>query len=92
MLIKAAQDKNWALVIGLALSILVFIANKFGLKDKVGSKAVPWVASGLAVSATVGAGLVAGLPVIDSISQGLVVGVAAIGGWEMILKHLLGNK
>ena len=79
LLVKAVQEKHWGLVIGLLLSLLVFVANKFGLKNKVGSKAVPWVTAGLAVSATVGAGLVGG------------VSVAAVGGWEMIFKHVLGS-
>ena len=92
LLIKAAKDKNWALVIGLALSLLVFGANRFGLKDKVGGKAVPWVTAGLAVSAVLGAGLSSGVALAECLSQGLVVGVAAIGGWEMIFKHILGSS
>ena len=91
-LAQALQDKNWALVFGLLLSMLVAVANKFGLKDKVGGKAVPWVTSGLAVVGSVAAALVGGIPVFDAVSQGLVAGVAAIGGWEMILKHLLVKK
>ena len=91
-LAQAIQDKNWALVFGLLLSMLVAVANKFGLKDKVGGKAVPWVTSGLAVVGSVAAALVGGIPLFDAVSQGLVAGVAAIGGWEMILKHLLVKK
>jgi hypothetical protein len=91
LLVKAVQEKHWGLVIGLLLSLLVFVANKLGLKNKVGSKAVPWVTAGLAVSATVGAGLVGGISVAECLSQGLIVGVAAIGGWEMIFKHVLGS-
>ena len=41
---------------------------------------------------SVAAALVGGIPVFDAVSQGLVAGVAAIGGWEMILKHLLVKK
>ena len=92
LLVKAAKNKNWALAIGLVLSLLVFVANKLGLKNKVGSSAVPWVTAGLAVSATVGAGLVGGGSIAECFSQGLIVGVAAIGGWEMIFKHVLGSS
>jgi len=92
MLVDALQSKNWALVFGILLSLLVSIANKFGLKDKVGSKALPWVTSGTAVAGAVGAALLSGFPVMEALSQGLVAGVAAIGGWEMILKHFLAPK
>lgn len=89
---NAIQNKDWALLAGFLLSLLVAFANRFGLKDKVGGAAVPWVTSGIAVVGAVGASLMAGLPVLEAVSQGLVAGVAAIGGWEMILKHLMGGK
>lgn len=92
LLVKAVQEKNWALVIGLLLTLLVFVANKFGLKDKVGPKAVPWVATGLATAASLGISLANGLPVTDAISQGVLAGLTAIGGWEMLFKHVLGSK
>ena len=92
LLVDALQSKNWALAIGILLSLLVAFANKFGLKDKVGSKALPWVTSGVAVVGAIGAALMAGVSIMEAASQGLVAGVAAIGGWEMILKHLLAAK
>ena len=92
LLVKAVQDKNWSLALGLLLTLLVFIANKFGLKDKVGSKAVPWVATGLAMAATCGVGLSSGVALADAAVQGLLAGVVAIGGWEMLFKHLLKAK
>ena len=92
LLVDAIQSKNWALVLGLLLSLLVAVANKFGLKDKVGGKAIPWVTSGVAVAGAVGAALLAGIPLMEAVPQGLVAGVAAIGGWEMVLKHILARK
>ena len=92
LLVDALQSKNWALAIGILLSLLVAFVNKFGLKDKVGSKALPWVTSGVAVVGAIGAALMAGVSIMEAASQGLVAGVAAIGGWEMILKHLLAAK
>ena len=68
------------------------VANRFGLKDKVGGKAIPWVTTGIAVAGAVGAALLAGVPVMQALSQGVVAGAAAIGGWEMLLKHLLAPK
>lgn len=91
-LVDAVQNKNWALAIGLLLSILVAFANKFGLKDKVGGKAIPWVTAGLGVVGAVATALVAGIAPFEAVSQGLIAGVAAIGGWEMLLKHLLASK
>ncbi|MBQ73328.1 MAG: hypothetical protein CMJ67_10530 [Planctomycetaceae bacterium] len=92
VLVDAIQSKNWALVLGMLLSLLVAVANKFGLKDKVGGKAVPWVTSAVAVAGAIGASLMAGISVMEAVSQGLVAGVAAIGGWEMVLKHILAPK
>jgi hypothetical protein len=92
LLSEALQSQNWALVFGILLSFLVAIANKFGLKDKVGGKAIPWVTSGVAVAGAVGAALMTGVSVMDAVPQGLIAGVAAIGGWEMVLKHILARK
>ncbi len=92
MLVSALQSQNWPLAVGLGLSILVAFANKFGLKNAVGDKAVPWVTMGLAVATTVGAALTAGTPVGAALAQGVLAGVAAIGGWELILKHVLASK
>ena len=92
LLVDALQSKNWALAIGILLSLLVSFANRFGLKNKVGGKAVPWVTAGVAVLGAVGAALMAGISIMEAASQGLVAGVAAIGGWEMILKHILAPK
>ena len=92
MLVEALQSRNWALAVGMLLSILVAFANRFGLKDAVGPKAIPWVTSGVAVVGSIGAALVSGVPVLEAASQGLMAGVAAIGGWEMVLKHVLAPK
>ena len=91
-LIDAIKSKNWPLAVGLILALLVFVANKLGLKDKVGPKAVPWIAMAIAVAGTVSTGLMAGLGWAESLIQGALTGVAAIGGWELILKHILGGK
>lgn len=91
-LIDALKSKNWPLATGLILMLVVFVANKLGLKKLVGPKALPWVAMGLAVAGTVGAGLIAGLGWADAIIQGVLAGVVAIGGWELLLKNILGDK
>jgi len=91
-LIDAIKSKNWPLAVGLILMLLVFAANKLGLKKLVGPKALPWVAMAIAVCGSVGTGLMAGLGWAESIMQGILTGVAAIGGWELVLKHILGDK
>jgi len=92
LLLKAVQDKNWSLAVGFLMMLLVFVANKFGLKDKIGSKAVPWVVMALSVSAVCGAALATGVAVSEALVQGVLAGVAAIGGWELLFKHLLTKK
>ena len=92
LMVKAVQDKNWALAVGFLMMLLVFIANKFGLKNKVGSKALPWVVMGLSVASVSGAALSAGLAIPEAVVQGILAGVAAIGGWELLFKHILVKK
>jgi len=91
-LVDAIKSRNWPLAVGLILMLLVFVANKLGLKRLVGPKALPWVAMAVAVAGSVGTGLLAGLGWVESLLQGVLTGVAAIGGWELLLKHLLGDK
>jgi len=91
LLIKAVKSRNWPLAVGLALTLLVFIANKLGLKNLVGKKALPWIVMALATLGTVGAGLVGGVSILDALLQGVLAGVTAIGGWELLLKHLTGK-
>lgn len=92
LLVEAVKDRNWALAIGLLMMLLVFGANKFGLKDKVGPKAIPWVAMGVSVLSVVGVGLASGVAILDAVLQGVFAGVAAIGGWELLFRHLLAKK
>ena len=91
-LVDAIQSKNWPLAVGLFLMLLVFAANKLGLKKLVPPKALPWVAMTIAVCGTVGTGLVVGLGWAEALVQGVLTGVVAIGGWEMLFKHVLGDK
>jgi len=91
-LVNALQSKNWPLAVGLFLTLLVFVANKLGLKNLVGSKAVPWVAMAISVFGTVGTGLIIGLGWVESLTQGILTGVAAIGGWELIFKNIFGKE
>jgi hypothetical protein len=86
--IKAGQ---WPLAVGLILSLGVYLVNRFALKDAVSAKAVPWVSFGVGVAGATATGLLTGTPVVDSITAGVLAGVAAIGGWEMLIKNLTGG-
>lgn len=90
-LVKALESKNWPVFAGFILMLLVFVANKAGLKDKVGKKAVPAVAIGLAVAASCGIALSSGVPLSTALAQGLAAGLAAIGSWEALFKLFLKN-
>lgn len=92
VLVKAIQSKNWPVVAGIILMLLVFVANKFGLKDKVGAKAIPWVSLVIGVFATSGMALASGVAVTEALIQGLSAGLAAVGSWETLFKHILGGS
>jgi len=89
---QAIDHHAWPVVVGLILTIIVMVLNKLGLKDKVGAKAVPWVAMGLSVAGTVGASLVAGVSVWIAIVQGVATACSSIGLWELGGKHLFKKK
>ena len=91
-LVKAIQSKNWPVVAGIILMLLVFVANKFGLKNKVGAKAIPWVSLIIGVLATSGIALASGVAVTEALIQGLGAGLAAVGSWETLFKHILGGS
>ena len=91
VLVKAIQSKNWPVVAGIILMLLVFVANKFGLKNKVGAKAIPWVSLLIGIFATTGMALASGIAVTEALIQGLSAGLAAVGSWETLFKHILGG-
>ena len=80
------------MVAGIILMLLVFVANKFGLKNKVGAKAIPWISLIIGVFATSGMALASGIAVTDALIQGMGAGLAAVGSWETLFKHILGGS
>jgi uncharacterized membrane protein len=91
-LVAALKAGQWPLAIGLLLSLLVYGVNRFALKEKLDGKVVPWVSFGVGVAGATGTGLVLGTSLFEAFTAGILAGVAAIGGWEMLLKHIKAPK
>lgn len=91
-LYKAVESKNWPLASGFLVMLLVYAFNRFGLKDKIGSKAIPWVSLVLGVLSSVGVALASGSPLSAALAAGVTAGLAAIGSWETVFKNLLSTK
>jgi hypothetical protein len=87
--ISALADHQWPLAVGLGISLAVYIANRFGLQNKVGAKYVPWIAAGLGILSSIGVQLATGIPWEEAIGKGFTAGATSVGLWEMILKNLL---
>ena len=87
-LVKAIESKSWPVVVGLILSIIVMVLNQIGLKQKVGKKAVPWIAMALSVAGTIGSGLAIGTDIAPAIMQGVLTGTTSIAFWELMTKHV----
>jgi len=87
-LIRAAKSGQWSLFAGFLILVLIWVSNKMGLREKVGKKALPWISVGLGVLASIGVMLATGIPVDEAIIAGILAGLAATGGWELIMKHL----
>lgn len=86
-------DRNWALAIALGLTLVVFGLRKIHVLDKVPAKAVPWVTAVLSMVGYVVAALMTpGVSVMAALMEGLAAGAAAVGLWEMVLKHMLSKK
>lgn len=92
LLVDAIKAGQWPLAVGLFLTLLVYLVNRFALKDKVDEKVIPWVAFGVGVAGAAGTGLATGVPIVEALTEGVVAGVAAVGGWEMALKHVTAGK
>lgn len=90
---NALANRNWALGISFGLMLLVFILRKVKVLSKVPAKAVPWVTAVLGMAGYVAAALMTpGVSIGSALLEGAAAGAAAVGLWEMVLKHALGNK
>ena len=89
---KAIETQNWPLAAGFFVMILVYAFNRFGLKDKIGAKAIPYVSIALGVLSAVGVALASGGSISAALAAGVTAGLAAIGSWEAVFKKVLGSE
>ncbi len=83
---------NWSLLIGGVITLLVRLLTLLKpLADKLPPEATKWVAMALAMLGSIATGLMAGVVWYKVLADGVQVGAAALGGWEFILKPLLGK-
>lgn len=86
--VKAVKSKNWPLLAGVILMLLLFLANKLGLKEKVNKKYIPWIGVIVSVLGSVGTMLITGILWYEAVIQGFLVGAAASGLWELLKDKL----
>ncbi len=84
--VEAFKAGQFAFGVGLALTLLVYIVNRFALQNVLSQNLVPIVAFLTGVAGATGAGLITGVPFFDALVTGIFAGVAAVGGWEAIAR------
>lgn len=89
VLLDAISGQHWPVVTGMVIVLVVYVANRFGLKDEVGKSLVPWIAASLGIALSIGVQLADGVEWQTALSQGFMAGASAVGLWEMVLKHVL---
>jgi len=89
---KAIESQDWSLAGGLFIMLLVYVFNRFGLKDKIGGKAIPFVSLALGVLTAIGIALASGGSLPAALEAGVLAGLAAIGSWEVLFKKVLGGS
>ncbi len=88
----AVTNRDWALVLALSLTLLVFILRKVNILSKVPAKAVPWVTAVIGMVGYVSAALMTpGVSIPMALMEGLAAGASAVGLWEMAGRHFLGS-
>ena len=89
---KALNSQDWSLAAGLIVMLLVYIFNRFGLKEKVGKKAIPYISLAIGVLSAVGIALASGGSLAVALEAGVLAGLAAVGSWEVLFKKILGDS
>ncbi len=86
------ETKEWSLLIGGVITLLVRLLTLLKpLAEKLPPEATKWLAMALAMLGSIATGLMAKIPWYKVLLDGIQVGTAAMGGWEFILKPILGK-
>lgn len=80
---------QWPLLIGFLVMMAVYFANRLGLKERVGSALVPWIALLTSVATNLGGLLLVGRPWTEAVLTGVLSGIFSVGFWELVGKRLL---
>lgn len=88
-LLTAIEQQHWPIVAAVVITFVVYAANRYGLREKVGEKWVPWVAVGLGLLSAIGAQLSTGMEWHEALGSGFLAGATATGMWELLLKRVL---
>ena len=81
MMVTAIKSSDWLVVLGFALMLLIYLADKvFNIKAYIPSDVIPWVAAGTGILTTVAIAFATGAPVGFS---GILMGASAVGFWEL---------
>lgn len=84
-IIQAVKEENWMLLVGLILTFLVLILDKWiNIKQWVGEKGLPWTAACLGIVSHIGIALSTGTGWITAIITGILSGASAVGLWNLI--------
>jgi hypothetical protein len=89
LLSRAFADKDWMMVAGGLLMLVIAVGNLLGLRKLVPKKYTHWLAGGIAMASSVAVGLMAHASWWAIVSTGVGVGITAIGGWQLVLEPIV---
>lgn len=89
---QALNSQDWPLAAGLLVMLLIYVFNRFGLSNKIGKKAIPYVSLAIGILSAVGIALASGSSLAVALEAGVLAGLAAVGSWEVLFKKILGES
>ena len=84
----AVRGQQWLLLSGVALAIVVQLAKRLGLLERLPEGAAKWVSVGLAVAGSVAVSLQTGAPMSRTLIHALSVAWMATGAFETVGRPL----
>jgi len=89
-LVDAAHSKEWGVLAGLVLMLVVYFVGLFW--SSIPGHVLPWLSIVLGILGTVGIDMAHGLVWWKAILSGLTTGVSATGFWETLGKKIFGKR